>query len=262
MNKPLRFIHMTDTHIGSSSDYTLRGCNTYDTLEALVAQLNHNLPFAPDFILHTGDVAYDPDPAAYPVAQSLLRQLKYPIYYARGNHDNPDAMRQVLSNLPTGKGRLDYTFTINDFHFIVLDSFGRIQPAGYIEENQLIWLQKTCQASTARSLVIVLHHLPVPTGVGWYDASMKIENHEALFAILNRFQNRIRGLFFGHIHRGSTTLRSGILCSSAPAVSMQLQSWPTQTDIISDDAAPHGFNVVTLTHEQTWITEHHFRGAK
>ncbi len=258
MDKPLRFIHITDTHIGPSPDYLLRGCHTYAALDALVTHLNHDLPFEPDFVLHTGDVAYDPDPAAYPLAQSLLSGFKYPIYYARGNHDDPDTMRQTLPNLPTGTGRLDYDFTIGDFHFIVLDSFGHVQPAGYLEDDQLAWLQKTCQTSTARSLVIVLHHLPVQTGVDWYDAQMVIENHDALFAILRPFQNRIRGLFFGHIHRGSTTLRDGILCSSAPAVSMQLQSWPTQTDIRSDAATPSGFNVVTLTHEQTWITQHHF----
>ncbi len=262
MDNILRFIHITDTHIGPSPDYTLHDCNTYAALDALVAHLNHDLPFVPDFILHTGDVAYDPDPAAYPLAQNLLRQFKYPVYYVRGNHDDPDTMRQILPNLPAGTGRLDYDFTIRDFHFIVLDSFGHVQPAGYLEDYQLAWLEKTCQSSTARSLVIVLHHLPIQTGVGWYDAEMMIENHNALFAILSRFQKRIRGLFFGHIHRGSTTLRDGILCSSAPAVSMQFESWPTQTSIIPDTATPHGFNVVTLTHEQTWISQHHFGEGK
>ncbi|MBI5931139.1 MAG: metallophosphoesterase [Chloroflexi bacterium] len=258
MDNPLRFVHITDSHIGPSADYVLRGCNTYAALQALVTHLNNDLPFTPDFILHTGDVTYDPDPVAYPVAQSLLCQLKYPIYYVRGNHDDPDAMRQTLPNLPAGTGRLDYDFTVRGFHFIVLDAFGHVQPAGYLEDYQLAWLQKTCQTSTARSLVIALHHLPVETGVGWYDAEMAIENHDALFATLKAFQNRVRGLFYGHIHRGSTTLREGMVCSSAAAISMQLHSWPTQTDILTDTATPHGFNVVTLTHDQTWITQHSF----
>jgi Icc protein len=257
-NNVLRFIQITDTHIGTAADYILRGVNSLSRAQAVVEHLNNDLTFTPDFVLHTGDVAYDPDPAAYTLAQATLSQLKYPTYYVRGNHDDPDTMRRTLPNLPAGTGRLDYEFTVKGFHFIVLDAFGLVQPMGFLEDTQLALLESRLKASNERSIVIALHQLPVLTGIRWYDDEMVIENHDALFEILKPYQKRIRGLFFGHIHRSSTTLREGILCVSAAAVSMQLESWPDQADIVTDEAALGGFNVVTLTHEQTWVTHHTF----
>lgn len=255
MSDMLRFVHISDTHIGTGPDYLLYGHNTFNSLKKLVNYINTDLPFAPDFILHTGDVAYDPDPAAYQFVQKTLEQLKYPTYYVRGNHDDPDAMRHTLPNLPAGTGRIDYTFEKKGFQFIVLDSFGLVQPAGHLETYQLEWLKITCENSTARSLVIVLHHLPVKTGNAWLDWGMFIDNHDALFQVLAPFASRIRGLFFGHIHTPSTTMRAGIMCSSASSAFSQF-IFPSKSNTDPIITAPGGFSLVTLSHEQTWILHH------
>ena len=62
----LRFIHISDTHIHPDPNYTkdYADITSYAGAKALVEQVN-NVPFEPDFVLHTGDVAYDPDPEAY-----------------------------------------------------------------------------------------------------------------------------------------------------------------------------------------------------
>lgn len=255
MRDVLRFIHITDTHIGPDPDYLLYDFNTFDCLKHLVHYINTDLPFEPDFILHTGDVMYNPDPPACELAHSVLKELKYPTYYVRGNHDDPDTMRQFLPNLPSGKGRIDYDFVHNDFHFIILDTFGLEQPKGYLESYQLEWLQQKCQHSSARSLVIVLHHLPVITGNGWLDGQMYIENHDALFDVLSPFKEHIRGLFFGHVHCPTTTLRNGIICSSAPSVFGQF-IYPPKVNNRLTMTSPGGFSLVTLSHDQTWISHH------
>lgn len=251
----LRFVHISDSHIGTSEDYTLYNKRPAEALRNLVSYLNDELPFAPDFVLHTGDVTYDPDPLAYPLAAEILGKLKYPSYYARGNHDNPDAMRQYLPNLPAGSGRVDYSFEVNGFHFVVLDSFGLVQPAGYLEVGQLEWLHETCRESKARSLVIVIHHLPTVTGNAWLDARMGIVNHEDFFAVLAPFAHKIRGVFFGHIHTGSTVMREGIMCSSVAATFSQF-IYPLESDANLMLVPLGGFNLVTLTHEQTWVSQH------
>ncbi len=254
MSDDLRFVHISDTHIVPDQGLYY-GYNPYQALEQLVGYINNGLPFMLDFVLHTGDVTYDPDPAACQQAAAVLNELNYPTYYVRGNHDDPAAMRKYLPNLPAGSGRIDYTFAMKGFQFIILDSFGKVQPMGYLEPGQLAWLRTMCEESTAQSLVIVLHHLPVLTGNTWLDHDMYIENHEALFDTLEPFAARIRGLFFGHIHVPSSTMQRGILCSSAPAAFSQfvLPDTAPTPPLITE---PGGYSLVRMTHEQTWISHH------
>jgi 3',5'-cyclic AMP phosphodiesterase CpdA len=261
MTDRLRFIHISDTHVGLTADYDSFGHYSQANTQAMIHYLNHELPFTPDFILHTGDVIYNPDASAYPVAKKFLTQLNYPVYYVRGNHDLPSAMCQYLENLPSANAlivpdKIDYTFTIKGFQFVVLDSFGQ-KTHGYLEPAQLDWLDQLLTSSLAQSVVIATHHLPATTGVAYLDALMQITNHDALFDVLRPHARRIRGVFYGHIHRGTIVHRDGILCCSAPSAWYQLLMWADDEIKFKGDAdALPGFNVVTLTHDQTWITTH------
>lgn len=255
MPDTLRFIHISDSHIGPDAEYTLNGQNALDYSHALIQHLN-SLSFPVDFVLHTGDVAYNPDFAAHELAAETFAQLRYPVYYVRGNHDDAMVMRKALPNLPMDEGRINYDFILKDFHFIVLDTFGDIQPQGKLEPSQLDWLREKCATSTAQSLVIVIHHLPVKTSVAWLDEDMMIVNHEAFFEILKPFASKIRGVFYGHVHRASSALRDGILCVSAAPIVSPLETWPTQHEHRLDTATRPGYNIVTLTHEQTFVSQH------
>ena len=252
----LRFVHISDTHIGATSDYLLYEVNTYQRAQELVLFLNNDLPFEPDFVLHTGDLCYNPDPDATQLAYDVLSQIKYPLYVARGNHDDPASMRTLFSNLPAGEGRIDYDFIQDNFHFIVLDSFGHEQPAGYLEDYQLDWLQEKLATSTATSIVMVVHHIPVKTGNVWLDERMRIMNNDAFFEILKPYHTRIRGIFFGHIHDFSTHLHQGILCSSTSAAFSQF-IYPNHAKMRFTVTEPGGLSFVTLRHSGSATILHH-----
>ena len=256
----LRFVHISDTHIGPSTDYMLYGVNTHQKAEELVQFINNDLPFSPDFVLHTGDVAYDPDAQATRLAHDVLSQIKYPLYVVRGNHDDPNALRDYFANLPQGDGRLYYDFVVKDFHFIVLDTFGLVQPSGHLDDAQLEWLQKTLTASNARSIVMIVHHIPTITGNAWLDERMRIMNDDALFAILEPYQARIRGMFFGHIHDFSAHQHHGILCSSTAAAFSQF-IYPENPDERFMVAEPGGFSLVTVRHDGPTTILHHLMGG-
>ncbi len=252
----IRILHVTDTHIGPTPDYELYSYNTYQQTQRFVDYVNHHMAFQPDLILHTGDVCYNPDSLSAKLAYEVLSQLKYPLYVARGNHDDPQALCDYFPNLPhENKHRIDYDFIHDDYHFIVLDSFGHVQPAGEIEPEQLIWLQKKLEQSNSASIVIVVHHLPVWTGNGWLDARMRIINGDELFDVLQPYQSRIRVLLFGHIHVPSTHWYRGILCSSAPAVFSQF-IFPDDPQERFTVTSPGGFSFVTITTNQVSILHH------
>lgn len=257
MKDSVRFIHISDSHIGLTPEWDSFGNNAWDNTLAIVDYINTELPFEPDFILHTGDVVFNPKSEAYPQAVKLFEKLRWPVYYVRGNHDTPDAMRQYLPNLPIGEGHLDYDFVHGDFHFVVLDTFGHTSTSGYVEDNQLAWLEKTLHQSTARSIVMAMHHLPLISHVPCLDELMIIQNHDALFDVLRPHRDRIRGLFYGHIHRDSLAIRDGILCSSAPALWFQMITWPNdEVGFKGDEEALPGFKIVTINHQQTFVTSH------
>lgn len=248
----LRIVHVSDTHIGSTPDYTLYGHNTYHAGRVLVDYVNDALPFAPDLILHTGDVCYNPDPLAAKLAYDLLSQFKYPLYVTRGNHDDPDALRDYFPHLPAGKGRIDYDFVVKGYHFIVLDSFGHVQPAGYLEPEQLDWLATTLGNSTAEHVVMVVHHLPTMTGNAWLDERMNIKNLDLLFDVLAPHHAKIRVMLYGHIHVASTQIYRGIVCSSAPATFSQF-IFPQDPAERFTVTAPGGLSLLTLEDDRVSV---------
>src|SRR5574341_734493 len=139
----LRFIHISDTHIGADPTFTLYQASPLNQLKVLVSHLNR-LPFAPDFVLHTGDVTNDYEDGSMQLAASVLAELKYPIYYVVGNHDGRATMREYLLKQTRSDERLFYDFWREDFHFLVLDTQGEPDPQGYISNEQLAWLKETC----------------------------------------------------------------------------------------------------------------------
>src|SRR5262245_34447647 len=119
----LRFIHISDTHISYDPTYSANDAphTSFAGAQALVREINA-LPFTPDFILHTGDVVYDPDEAAYPSAHALLSTLRAPVYYLAGNHDDADALQRIMLGATDPKSPFDYEFEVNGVQVVCLDS--------------------------------------------------------------------------------------------------------------------------------------------
>lgn len=248
----LRFIHITDTHIGPNKDFELYGLKPYPYLVKLIAEIN-SLPFEYDFILHTGDVVDDGADASYRLARELLSQLKKPIFYVVGNHDDPDAMQSVLLGQKSNEGKKDSTASIGGCQFLFLDSRGPKSPAGNLEEKQINWLKEQCTPE-GPPLVIVLHHSPLLLDTHWLDLggkswggkTMLLGNHEAFRAAIAPAKNRIKAVFFGHVHGTFQVVQDGILYIAGPSGFAQLENWPDQCEAILDRQPP-GYNVITVT---------------
>lgn len=250
----LTFIQVTDSHISHDPRYNGDGLSHTPLFgaKALVKRLN-DLPFAPDFVLHTGDVCYDPDPNAYAAAREIFSELKYPIYYLNGNHDDKAALqRELLGREPLP--RFDQEFDVNGVQFVCLDSQHPTEPTrGRISAEQLARLEAIARADDSRPLVVATHHNALPTGIPWWDEYMIMENGEDFHRALLPARHRLRGVFFGHVHQATQTYRDGILYVSSLSSWYQIQALPGQTQTVDDRLAQPGFNVVMLTPTQTFI---------
>jgi Icc protein len=257
----LRFVHVSDTHIHHDPTYVLQNAPHPPNAcaRALVNALNA-LPFQPDFVLHTGDVAYNPDPKAYTTAREIFSEIRYPIHYLSGNHDDKVSLQRVLLEREVPLIPFDFEFEMKSVHVVCFDSHGTgSEPAGFLNNSQLTRLESICSASDERPLIVAVHHNVLKTGIPWWDDVMCMANGDAFHEALLPARHRLRGVFHGHVHQPVDTLRHGILYSGVAAAWYQLHTWPGQTDAVGDTAGQPGFNVVTVTPKQTFIRRHLFR---
>jgi 3',5'-cyclic-AMP phosphodiesterase len=261
----LRFVHISDTHIHPDENYQNPYAQYTPLLGAkeLVKQLNA-LPFTPDFVLHTGDVAYDPIPEAYDIVREVMSEIRYPIYYVAGNHDHRETLQTALMRRDNLQVYPHYEVEINGVQLVCVDSNANAPqdvPRGLVSDEQLDWLHQICVADDERPLVIAVHHHAVPVGSPWLDEYMRIQNGEEFHAIVRQARDRLRGVFHGHIHQNIDVLRDGVLYSAANSPWCSFMAYPTSdhTKTTPDNSILPGFSVVSITQDQTYIRRHSFR---
>ncbi len=218
------------------------------------------LPFQPDLVLHTGDVAYDPDPRAYATAREIFSMIRCPIRYLSGNHDDKVLLQKVMLEREIPLAPFDFEFQIKNVQVVCVDSHGTGKdPAGIVTDGQLKRLAAICRdESDNRALIVAVHHNVLATGIPWWDEFMCMTGGEAFHKALLPARHRLRGVFHGHVHQPVDTLREGILYSGVASTWYQLHAWPEQSDTIEDTIGQPGFNIVTVTPEQTFIRRHLF----
>ena len=256
---PIRFLHISDTHIGPTRDFEIYGSNTYDCVSQLVDTINA-LPIEPDFIMHTGDVVTDPFPEAYELAAEIFAKLKAPVYFASGNHD---LSSMLIPALPMGpkEDLVDdelncFRFEVGGQRFLVLDGRGpdEIEANGQLTEAQYQLLEK--ETGKDGPLSIFIHFPALHLDTVWLDRDMLLLDGDRFHNIVKQAKN-LRGVFLGHTHRGGAQYRDGVLYSSVASPIGQFSMWPE--DQQGAAAAGSGctlfYNLVTLTDETTIIKE-------
>ena len=96
----MRFVQITDTHIGQNPEFANYGHAPFSNLEAVVVAINA-LRFPVDFVLHTGDVVEDRSEGAYRLARRVLSRLRVPVHYVAGNHDDAAILQRVMLDRDT-----------------------------------------------------------------------------------------------------------------------------------------------------------------
>ncbi|MCB8920797.1 MAG: metallophosphoesterase [Ardenticatenaceae bacterium] len=259
--EPLYFAHISDTHFGPTADYERHGFRPYPCAEALVDTLNA-LPQKPDFVIHTGDVVTHPDPVSYELAQRVLGRLEMPVYYVTGNHDTAVLIHQNLSfgskeDLSDDPNLLSYAFEVKGYRFVVLDARAPddMDPHGLFSAAQLAVVRREAQPQ-GPPLTIFMHFPIHRMNSIWMDANMMVMNGREFHQSLLPARDRLRGVFYGHVHQSMQTVRDGILYVAAPSAFAQFTAWPDDIAVHPDEVYPPAFNFVHLLPQQTIIHQH------
>lgn len=258
----LTFIHISDTHINPDTRYN-KDYAPYTPIigaKALVESIK-NLPFSVDFILHTGDVIYDPHESAYEAVREVFSPIDSPIYYLAGNHDHNDGLQRQLMGCKDADviPHYHYEFEVNGVQVVCVDSNGPAElPAGNVTDEQLDWLNTLCTAHDDRPMIVAIHHNPIPVDVPWLDNFMGITNGLAFHDVIKQAGDRLLGVFHGHIHQNTSVHREGVLYSSTRSSWANFFSYPNMIDTVEDKGAHPGYSVVMVQQKQAFIRRYWF----
>ncbi len=259
---PLHLIHLSDTHLGPSADYEVRGVRTQPVVEQLVEAVN-TLDFTPDLIVHTGDVTDYPTAEAYQVAAKCFGQLKAPCAYITGNHDYAHLIREHLT-FPPGTvflteepNRVFYRIDLPGLRVYGLDA--RLEndeePCGELPESQLDLLETDALAHEG-PVALFVHFPPLPLHTPWMDRYLLMKNGESFHARLSKWPGgKLRGVFFGHVHRGVQLFRDGVFYSGVASSVCQFTTPATEEKIEFLTDVPLVFNHLIISDSGVVVKE-------
>ena len=215
---------LSDTHLGDK-----HAPHAAENLELAVRMINERHP---DAVVLSGDIGENPK--AWEQAKQILKGLKFPLYYAPGNHDvhssDVERYRGVF-------GKDYYSFRIKDITFVVIDS----QLLGNYDvydakqqsplphrteeesENMLHWLSRFQDEDegrgTSRGPIIGIQHIPVFHDGGFPDPKpyWMVSDPYRSKELKILHQLGIRHMLVGHWHNGRVFEREGITWHVAPS---------------------------------------------
>lgn len=210
---------ITDLHIGPTAISELND----DRLSTVV---DHLTKLRPDVILATGDLTESGDAASYARLRSLLEPLDAPILFAIGNHDLRIPFSAAFPDTPMNEGFVQYAQDFDAIRIVVLDTLEEGRHGGAFCEDRAAWLVRALASAPERPTLIVLHHPPFRSGIGWMDAGLDDQWTGRLASALQG-QTQVIGLVAGHIHRPIATTFAGrpalTASSTAPQVALDLE---------------------------------------
>ena len=217
-------------------------------LRATVAGLGDEHVFG----ISCGDIMYD-DLALYPDYERGVSEIGVPFFQVIGNHDlDMDHLTDRASTDTFSRhfGPRYYSFNRGAVHYVVLDDVlwhgsGYI---GYLDADQLAWLEQDLARVEPGSPVIVATHIPalgsqhLRRGEERPRTGLAIMNRDALYRLLEPFESHILS---GHTHECEHVFEQGTHEHITGAVCGAWWSGP-----ICHDGTPNGYCVYTMRGEE------------
>jgi len=238
----MRFIHITDMHI-TADNQTLYGLSPRDRLQAAIDCINEDFPDIA-FVMMTGDLVNRGTLDEYRALKEIVASINAPHYMLVGNHDRRGAFLEIFPETPVDKnGFVQFTFDMEDKHFIVMDSLDEGKTDGLLCQERLDWLAEKLRQCEGREIFLFLHHPP-----------LRLKGGEAMAAMI---LGRVKHLFFGHLHRPMHGSWQGIPISSQYSTLHQFV-YNYTTKVMQGCHEPPTFGAVNLLNGNVVINPHSF----
>lgn len=186
-------------------------------LDAVLARIAA-LPVPPALVIASGDLTERGDAESYQRLRDKLSALPAPVLYALGNHDNREGFAAVFPERAMPDGFLHYVVGQDDLRLVVLDTLEPGRHGGAFCAARARWLTERLDEAPDRPTLLVLHHPPIESGIGWLTAESDEPWVRRLGAVI-RGRSNIVALLCGHFHRAMTGRFEGIPVVVCPPTS-------------------------------------------
>ncbi|MEJ2515122.1 MAG: metallophosphoesterase [Gammaproteobacteria bacterium] len=238
MAAAVRLVQLTDCHLTASPDGLVKGCETQQSLDAVVAAALEAGGPRPDAVLATGDIAQDGSRAAYQRFRRRLSDTGLPVMCIPGNHDDPATLADVCSG---GDFSVGGSATIGAWQLVLLSTWDGDRGGGRLSAGEIARLEETLARTTGPHVLVVIHHHPVPIGSAWLD-SVALDNGPELLRLVDGHP-RVRGLLWGHVHQAHDSRRNDMRLMGSPSTCFQFRPG---TDVPEVDTAPPAWRTLEL----------------
>ena len=230
----------------ADADGDLRGTVTQESLQRVLDHY-HAGDWRADRALITGDLIHDDSAEAYDRFRELLLPLNMRMHCIPGNHDVRALMRPICTRPPFSYCAKE---EVRDWLLLGLDSCITGDAGGEIAAAEFDRLDLIIDESSAKHIMVCLHHPPVPMGSTWLDTVLLKNGDE----FLERLQaaGRVRLLVFGHVHQPYDAEHNGIQVIGTPSTCSQFK--PGSDDFALDDRPP-AYRRITLNADGSSSTE-------
>jgi len=195
--------------------------------------------------------------AAYARFVQEINKLTIPVHLMVGNHDDTPSLVQSFPDLPRDEHGFVQTAIETPFgRFLLLDTKAPDTSAGAYCQDRRTWLAH--QLETPGPVFLFMHHPPFSVGIKAMDAIM-LQDAEAFHQVIAPHKDRIRHLFFGHIHRPIWGTWRGISYSCMRGLNHQVAlDLDAPAGRIKGNFEPPAYGVVLLSKDQVTIHMHDF----
>lgn len=253
----LHFVHITDAHLLSHAEDTFHGLNTFKTLESVFSGIQRNYDDI-DFLLLTGDISQTGDKQSYKILNTLLQQLKIPIFCVPGNHDTPGLLQQVIPSCPNDSIN---TIQFGKFSLVLLDSHVENKHHGVISQDCLHQLEIYLRHNKGQFHIIAVHHPPVLINSKWLD-ELGLENKTELLTLIEKYSQDTLVLF-GHIHQEFDQQTGSLRLLSTPSTCYQFKK--NTATMQCTKTPPPAYRYIRLNytnnHTNTVLTKVHYTNS-
>ncbi|OYW63187.1 MAG: hypothetical protein B7Z40_15525 [Bosea sp. 12-68-7] len=215
----IKIVHVSDTHV-VAAPHTLYGLDPRNRLARAVADIALRHDDAALCVV-TGDLAHWGERNAYAAFASAWAGCPLPTILMIGNHDDREAFKAVISPaMVDAAGFVQGQRVLGDLTCLFLDTASSGSHAGAYCERRRAWLAQAL-AEAPGDVLIFMHHPPFAVGVPAVDA-IALADAEAFASVVAPHRERIRHIFFGHLHRPISGSWRGIPFSCTRGLNHQL----------------------------------------
>ncbi|GAB3628681.1 phosphodiesterase [Pandoraea terrae] len=218
------FCQITDLHIKRPGELACARVDTAAALRRAVSAINALRP-RPQAVFATGDLVDDADILEYEYLRELLTPLEVPVFFLVGNHDDREKLRRAFPEhayLRTGGPFVQYTLELGPLSIVALDTQDPPNGGGHLCDQRLAWLDEQLGRRSGRPTVVLMHHPPFDTGIGFMDElGLSAAGKRGLAEVLSRHAH-VERVLCGHVHRSITACFAGTIASTCVSTAHQI----------------------------------------